>query len=138
MTQTGKFKRIAIVSGGDFLGEGSLSRSQSDHIRPANALVLEDVNLLVLKREKFDKLLKTDPDVALDFIYKILEVTYNRLRFSNSELVTLYEVGRLIGLYLEDLHSLSLKILQQIKEVTRSNRAIMVIKDNLTKKKEIV
>lgn len=120
------------------MGEGALSRSNADQIRPANAVALEDTQLLVLRREKFDELIKNDPETALDFVYKILEVTYTRLKFSNEELVTLYEVGRLIGLYLDDLNTLAYKILQQVKEVTRSNNALMVINDNLTNKKEII
>lgn len=137
-TQTGGFKTIALLNGGEFLGEGALSRSDADHVRPANALALEDTHLLVLRREKFNGLLKNDPETALDFIYKILEVTYTRLKFSNAELVTLYEVGRLIGLYLDDLNTLAYKILSQVKEVTKSNNALMIIRDNLSGKKEVI
>lgn len=101
-------------------------------------MVLEDAHLMVLPRAKFFALLKEDPETALDFLFQVLEATYSRLKFSNSELVALYEVGRLIGLYLDDLIVLVQKILEQLRDVTNSSSALMVIKDPLTNRKEII
>lgn len=137
-THTGEIKSIALVKSGDFLGEGALSQNTANHIRPASALALENTNLLVLSRAKFYEFLKKDPETALDFVFQILEVTYTRLKFANAELVALYEVGRLIGLYLDDLTTLARKILDQLREVTNSSSALMVIKDHLTNQKEII
>lgn len=137
-THEGDIKSIAIIKSGEFLGEGVLSKNEANHVRPANAIALEDTNLLVLPRAKFFQLLKDDPETALDFVFQVLEVTYTRLKFSNAELLTLYEVGRLIGLYLDDLTTLAQKILEQLREVTHSVSALMVIKDSLTNRKEII
>ena len=62
-------------------------------------MALTDIHLMTLHRDKFNQLFKNDPETALNFIYTILETTYSRLRTSNAELLTLFEVGRLIGLY---------------------------------------
>jgi len=115
-----------------------LSQDQKNHIRPSSALAIKDTHLLVLPQQKFQQLLETDPNIALDFIFQVLETTYTRLKFANAELVVLYEVGRLTGLYLDDLSNLAQKILNQLREVTDSESALMVIKDHLTNQKEII
>ncbi len=91
-TQTGKIKSIATLKSGEFLGEGALSQDETNHVRPANALVIEDAHLMILPRDKFYDLLKRDPETALDFIFQVLETTYKRLKFANEELIVLYEV----------------------------------------------
>lgn len=138
VTQTGDIKSIGVINSGEFFGEGALSRNTNNLVRPANAFALVDTHLLVLSRNKFDQLMQKDPQTASLFLHKILEATYERLRFSNAELLTLFEVGKLIGVYLDDLNSLANKILAQIKDVTKSTEALMVIRNNMTNKDEIV
>lgn len=137
-TKSGKSKSLGIVNSGEFFGEGALSSHQIDQIRPVNAVALEDAHLLILHRDKFKTLMQNDPETAASFLYKILELTYKRLRFANEELLTLYEVGRLIGVYLDDFEVLIREILEQILETTHSEKALMLSFNKLTRRDEII
>lgn len=137
-TNTGEIKSVGVINRGEFFGEGSLSRDAANLVRPANAFALMDTRLLVLPREKFDQLMEKDPMTAALFLHKILEVTYERLRVSNAELLTLFEVGKLIGAYLDDFNVLAQKILEQVLQVTKSKEALMIIRNKMTNQDEVV
>lgn len=72
-TKDGKEQILYILSDGDFIGDMSLLKKDEFKF---NAQVLEETNIRILTKEDFDKLLKSNPDIAL----KIMEVIYDRVK----------------------------------------------------------
>ncbi|MFH1282610.1 MAG: Crp/Fnr family transcriptional regulator [bacterium] len=78
----GKIKILAYLEKGDFFGEMALLEEQS---RSASAKALEDSNVMSIRRRDFQKLLKTNSGLALNF----LKVLCNRLRQADKEIESL-------------------------------------------------
>ena len=68
---------LAILREGDYFGEMALL--QSEKFRSASAMTMDNTTLCVLKKNYFDQLVKSKPDILMH----ILETTLNRLRDAN-------------------------------------------------------
>jgi CRP/FNR family transcriptional regulator len=72
-TPDGREQILYIFSEGDFLGEMNLL---SDAEASYGAIALEDTNVCMIRKEDFQKLLRTHPDIS----FKIMEELCGRLR----------------------------------------------------------
>ena len=68
---------LAILREGDFFGEMALL--QNEKVRSASAVAIEKSTLCVLRKDFFNQLVKSKPDILLH----ILETTLDRLRDAN-------------------------------------------------------
>ena len=59
--------------------------------RSADALSLEELNLYVLSRDKFESVTKVHPEIAGKFYQRLAYLTVQRLRQSNKELKVFQE-----------------------------------------------
>ena len=71
-----------------FFGEIALM----DHdVRSASILVLEDCNVLVMEREKFERLGDLRPEIGLPVTRLIAKIICERLRNANKDVILLFE-----------------------------------------------
>lgn len=126
-------KTLAILEGGDFFGEMSLLDGGP---HSASVRALENVEVLTIKRELFEKMLKTDYQTASRFLFAVIKVMSERLRFTNEELVALYETGKIIGSSPELREFLS-QILKLLLDVTNSSCGAFLLLNQFTGESEV-
>lgn len=92
---SGDYKLLTILQEGSFFGEMALLTGET---RSATA-VLKNKNgkLLKVEREAFMNFMSSSPRVASLILGVLVKWISDRLRASSDELVTLYEMGRIIG-----------------------------------------
>lgn len=73
---------LSILCDGDFFGEMSILDGQT---RSANAVTLEDTNLLIFRRENFLQMLYDYPQIAINLLKELAQ----RLRRSDSQIKSL-------------------------------------------------
>jgi len=95
---SGKVKTLAYLEKGDFFGEMALLEEQS---RSASAKALDDSTLLIIHRRDFQRQLKKNTTLALNF----LRVLSNRLRRADREIesITFQNVFGRIAVIIMDL-----------------------------------
>lgn len=104
------YKTLALLDAGDYFGEMSLL---NDKPRSASAYAKNSVELFILKRKDFLKLLKSSPRVAVDQLLGIVRVLSDRLRQTSAELAAIYEIGRVIST-LSDPEKISLLVIEKL------------------------
>jgi CRP/FNR family cyclic AMP-dependent transcriptional regulator len=93
-TARGDAKTIAVLEAGEFFGEMAFVENAP---HSATAIAREQTTIFVLPRATLDDLIKKDPRLALDQSLVILAGASLRLRRTTRELVTVFDVARLIG-----------------------------------------
>jgi len=91
--EEGTPKLIAILGKGEFFGEMAVFVGPR---RTARATAKTEVQVLVLNREDFSNLVKSNPAAAYKIMEFLMSVTMDRLSTTTRDLVTLYEIGRQI------------------------------------------
>ncbi len=79
VSKQGRRKTLALLKKGDFFGEMAGLDRQA---RSANAQALEDVEVLIIRQETFEKSLKRNPGIAIN----IMETLCARLRSADSQI----------------------------------------------------
>jgi CRP/FNR family cyclic AMP-dependent transcriptional regulator len=82
VTPDGWKQTLAVLTPGSFFGELSIMEKRRHE---ANAVALEKTDLLLLKKEVFEKLEKDKPDVALQIFKKIALTMSKNLRRMNEK-----------------------------------------------------
>jgi len=108
----GTHKIISYLGSGDCFGEMALLDKGS---RSATAQAKDTCVLLRLKRDHLFDLLSKNPAAAITPCLALLGILSSRLRQTTRELVTVYEVGRIIG-QSSDRFLLAKRILDRILE----------------------
>lgn len=93
-TQDDTFKELAYIGPGEFFGELSLIDKLK---RSAQAVSRGNTSVYCINRDDFQKLLLSSPEVAVEQLLTFLRTISQRLRLSNSHLITIYEIGLLIS-----------------------------------------
>jgi len=83
MLGEGDEKLLVILGPGDYFGEMALLDGSS---RAANARVLEQASLIVLRKTDFEDLSRQNPGLALKFLKNILKIFCSKLHQSNQEI----------------------------------------------------
>ncbi len=89
-------KHLATLGAGDFFGEGSLL-SQAG--RGATVAALSQTEVLKLSPKNFEKLLKADSTAACGILLGIVKVLNSRLQATNTRLIALYDVSRIMTMF---------------------------------------
>ncbi len=126
-------KVIATMGAGNFFGEMALL---DDQPRSATIRAAGTASLLMIKRDEFTALLQEDVLVASRLLFGIIKEVSNRLRESNTELVTLYDTGKLMAAG-KDIQSLCMQILERIVNTVNADAGVIVLKNEITGEKEI-
>ena len=93
---------LAVLGKGDFFGEMALL---DDGPRSASAIALEETILLEIGRDTFTELLMGGSNVAPRMLVNTAKVVSERLRTTDSILLTLYERALEVRARLEELQS---------------------------------
>ncbi len=89
-------KHLATLTAGDFFGEGSLL---SEKGRGATIICLAPTEVLKLNPEKFQKLVRAEPEAASGILLGIVKVLNARLQAMNTRLIALYDVTRIMTMF---------------------------------------
>jgi CRP-like cAMP-binding protein len=91
---SGKHKTLAILEEGDVFGEMAIF---GEEVRAADVVTVKDSLLWRVDFKDFSHLLNNDPKIGLHLLKAMIVVLISRLKATNQELATLYEVGRIIS-----------------------------------------
>ena len=80
-------KILAVLRSGELLGEMSLFDSAD---RSASARAAEEIVLLELRREDFNRFMYQNPGAAFEFTKHVVNTLSHRLRISNNYLISIY------------------------------------------------
>ncbi len=75
---------LAVLQKGAYFGEMSLI---DDQPRSAHAIVNKNAELLVIERDDFEKLLKSDKEIAYKLLWTFLRTISRRLRETNEKIM---------------------------------------------------
>ena len=134
-TTEGQPKVIAQLGAGEFLGEGALSGSLK---KPAAARAVTDVTALVISVNKFEKLMEKEPRTVVDFLLSVLESANKRLSETNTKLLALYEMSRIMQIYGDDLKKLAEGITEKLISLTESLDGIFMLKNPFSSEYRII
>lgn len=116
-------KRIAILTSGDFVGEGALL---SNRTRAATVTAQTDSVLLKLSQSSFEHLIVTDPHAAVGIILGIVKVLNARLQETNERLVLLHNVAQLVRSSNGSAELALKRIVQELQAVTHYGKALVI------------
>jgi CRP-like cAMP-binding protein len=124
-TSDGLAKVIAELKPGEILGEGVFS---GVFLKPASARATVSVELIILSKEKFDRLIADDPVTGMDFLLSVLGAMNDRIARTDIKLLALYETNKLMGIYRDDLFKLSEALVRKLIAITESRDGILLLK----------
>jgi CRP-like cAMP-binding protein len=110
-----KYKVLAILDDGNIFGEMAVF---GEKYRSADVVARKDTSLWKLDYSELFSILNNNPDVGVKVLQVIIKIMVDRIKSINSELVTLYELGRMMP-NLNDLDSLSGFVFDQIMNVVK-------------------
>lgn len=130
----GGMKILAVLGDGDVFGEGSLLSSR---LRSASAVSVSDAVLYMLKYDDFEGLLRKEPAVAAELLMVLVRIVNQRLQYVNSELITLYEVTRILSGAGTDLRGTCAEVLKKLSNVTSSEESCVLLHNVATSKEDV-
>ncbi len=131
----GGMKVLAVLEQGDVFGERALL---SDEVRGASAIALSEVKLQVLSAENFQGMLADNPKDAANFLLKVIEVVNERLAYVNSELVTLYDMTRILSGAPDDLGMVAHDVIKKFMEVSQAEEGAILLHNVATEKEDVL
>lgn len=121
-------KHLATLTVGDFFGEGSLL---SEKGRGATIIALAPTEVLRLTPQKFEKLLKAEPQAASGILLGIVKVLNARLQMMNTRLIALYDVTRIMTMFKGNLSQMIPAIFIELSKAIDHFSIAMFGKDGL-------
>ena len=121
-------KVLALLPTGSMFGEGALL---SDKPRSASAVARSKVKVLQLKKDDFDAFVREKPEDAAALLLSLLKVVNRRLQWTSHELVTLYDVARIVSESREDLQELVRLVGEKVAAVSGASSGRIVLKSGL-------
>lgn len=95
----GKYKLLTILERGNIFGEmavfGEL-KEVGEELRSADVVVREDAKLWKFNYSELHRVLRDDPRSGVNILQVIVTVLSARIKMLNTELATLYELGKII------------------------------------------
>lgn len=104
-----KYKTLAILEKGDIFGEMSVF---GEEFRSADVVVNKDALLWKLDYEELFNIIRNDPSSGVRILEVIVTILVSRIKSLNTELATLYELGRLLP-HLNDKENL-IKVVSEL------------------------
>ncbi len=127
-------KVLAILDPGAIFGEGALL---SDKPRSASATVLDDVEILILKKDDFHAFLKNKPEEATSLLLALFKVVNQRLQWANQELVAMYDVSKMMHDFKGDIDKLLTKVGEKLAMITQAPQGFIALKNQVTEHMEV-
>ncbi|HOW28402.1 MAG TPA: cyclic nucleotide-binding domain-containing protein [Elusimicrobiota bacterium] len=106
-------KTLALLTPGEFFGEMALLENT---LRSASAVARRPVVLMRLPRQVFNRLLQKNTKVALQLMQGLVKTFSGRLRQTTAELVSIYELGRVLA-HASDEKTLASSLLFQMTQL---------------------
>ncbi len=128
-------KILAVLTGGDIFGEGSLLTEKP---RGASAQAVTEVKAHKLTLESFQKFLTDDPSKAAEMLIAIIQIVNSRLAYVNSELLTLYDVMRILSGSPDDLGMIGHDVLKKFTEVSEASEGALFLHNVVTEKEDFL
>lgn len=126
-------KTLATLGSGVFFGEMSLL---DDEPRSATIRAEGQARLLVIDRASFHMLLQASSLVATKLLLNIVRTVNRRLRQTNTELVTLYDTGKIIG-SVRDLTTLADQIMERLVETLLVEKGLLLLENPYSSEIEV-
>lgn len=130
-----KAKVLAVLTPGAMFGEGALL---SDKPRSASAMALSPVEALQLSKADFDAFVAKNPQDATSLLLGLMKVVNQRLQWTNHELVTLYDVARMVSESGDDMEALLKSVATKLELVTHAPRGLISLENRLTELESVV
>lgn len=121
-------KKITSFTAGDFFGEMALFDNKP---RSATATAGKDTELYFIDRGAVSRLLESSPAAVSQLLLNIIRIISGRIRRTDTELVTLYETGVIIGSS-QELSELFEKILGVVMRALRASKGIIMLYNSIT------
>lgn len=121
--EDGREKVLATLGVGDFFGEMALLEEAP---RSANVRAAGPATVFSLHRTAFRRLLDEASDAAARLLFGIIRTLVTRLRRTSTELVALFDTGKLAG-SVADLPTLCAKILERLRESMGLERGLVLL-----------
>lgn len=130
-----KTKLLAVLDSGAMFGEGALL---SDKPRSASAVAKGSVDALQLSKSDFDLFVEQNPADAASLLLGLLKVVNQRLQLTNHELVTLYDVARLVSESGDDVDALMCRVAEKLELVTHVPKGLISLVNRSTQREAMV
>ena len=128
-------KILAVLDRGGIVGEGSLVSGKP---RGASVQALSDVKALKLEHEYFEKLLEVEPNSATNLLMGLVKIVNQRLQYVNNELITLYEVMKMLSGDGGNLAISGTDVLSKYSDVTGSKHGAIMSHNVATENEDIL
>lgn len=126
-------KVLAILEKGAIFGEGSLLSGKP---RGATATAITGVKAMRLKYEDFEKLQMDSPGSTTRLLMGIVKIVNKRLQYVNMELITLYDVTRILGSSPGDLSTTAAAVLSKFLEVSEAEYGMIFVHNPSAEKED--
>ncbi|HOO55471.1 MAG TPA: cyclic nucleotide-binding domain-containing protein [bacterium] len=126
-------KSLALLGAGTYLGEMTLMDGTP---RSASARAESETVVFKITRQAFIKQLHVFPSAAIRLFISFLNVLSSRLRDTNDELVTLYEIGKIVGTA-PPLNEMLERILKTVFSTVSCDIGVVFIVNDITMKLEV-
>lgn len=127
-------KTLAILDPGTIFGEGALL---SDKPRNASAITIQDVEALVIEKEDFQFFVKNNPEAAVAFLLALFKIVNQRLQWANQELVTMYDISRMMHEFNGDIEKLVQMVGVKLAIITQAPCGLIALRNKITSHLEI-
>lgn len=118
-------KTLATLPKGAFFGEMALL---DDVPRSATVRASGACSLLCMSRANFLQILQKSSLVAAKLLFGIIKTVNYRLRQTSTELVTLYDTGKIVG-GVRDLPTLTAKIMERLTETLQAPKGAFILEN---------
>ena len=126
-------KVLASLKSGDLIGEMAL---MDEVPRSATVTATTDALVYVISRDNFKALLQSQPEGAVKLLLGIIATMSGRLRRSSTELIALYDTGKIIG-SVTDLGKLCSAIVERLVESLAMERGLIILTNEYIAKPEL-
>lgn len=117
---------IAELGAGEFFGENTLLQKKQ---KPATAEAVQEVRLMAISYDSFQKLIQEDPSAGVHFLLGVVKVVNERLTRSNSQLMALHTINKLLRMYRDDTANLARAVIENIMNITNSKEGAVIVKN---------
>ncbi len=122
--EKGTYKILAVLPAGSFFGEMALLTGEA---RSASAVLRgEDSKLIKVDRNEFMNFMASTPQIASLILGALVNSLSERLRNTSTDVVTLYETGRIIGKN-NNFNEIVSQILDRMIKVTNSSAGFVML-----------
>lgn len=128
-------KILAVLGADDIFGEGALL---TDKPRGASAQALTATKAYKLTYESFQKLLLDEPSKVAEMLIEIIEIVNGRLQYVNSELITLYDVMRILSNSPDDIGMVAHDIIEKFIEVSAAQEGVIFLHNVATEREDVL